>query len=1039
MASKLWVVSAIACACWTVAGLTLLPAVSVIGQSALAAEEKADDAATINLVAGRQSVDDWVLEQHDEVGAKGEKRAVDGAVEFKVTKAGTEDWHVQGYLPNIDLKDEQHLTVRFKIKADKARAIVIHAGQQQEPYQSVCGWTTVQATTEWTTVGFEGVVKGAQAGNTRVPALGLGKEVGTVWVKDVEVLVAAPASLAKEFFPFVIPYDDAKKGTATDVGSVLSPTAAGANGRIVVRDGHFVEEKSGKRIKFWAANVTAVDAFPEKADAEALAARLAKYGVNLVRLHHMDNPWGVDGGQSLWAPGSKDRQTYNKDNLDKLDYLIACLKKHGIYINMNLKVSRQFLPGDGFPESVNDIPDFDKRVDKYEPRMIALQKDHARKFLTRKNPYTGMTLIEDPVMAIVEINNENSLVNFSGSPMGAGLEAMPEPFKGQLVSLWNNWLTAKYGTTAKLRAGWSAGVLPGKPGILNKDTPWVENAQGEMKMKITPGGQGSDTRAADASITVENTVGPEWHAQALIAGLTLEKGRSYVLKFTARASKERKMGVGLTLDQADWRNLGFAESVALGTKEKSFRLPFVAGDVVADHSRFVFTVGNADGTVEVSGVELVPADANDVLPSGQTLETRTVEMPGGGGSRAQQTDWLSFLAETERAYGETMRKVLRDELHVKASIIDRQLQWGSATALYREEQSEFADTHQYWQHPDFPGKPWDANNWRIGRKMVADELAEGRYATLDLAMYRVAGKPFTVSEYDHPAPNDFAAEMLPMISSFAAAQDWDAIYPFCQSAHGANVKPDTIQGYFDQSSNPAKFAFTPSAAIILRSGAMDPLAGAKTVDVPLRLWETFDGLPSVWRKADLTVDGMLANRLVVKVAGGPSAGAPASSAARTPTTVDILKSPAGNLYRAVGWGAVAAAGKFDGTPVVLGPMTWTCQDKADPFAAMTLVTLDNKPLNQPGRLLLTVLNRAENNGMGWNADRTTVGSVWGTGPVMIKQTTARVSIAGHAGNKVFALKPDGTRAGPVATETSGDSLRFTITPSDKTVWYEIVP
>jgi glycosidase len=47
-----------------------------------------------------------------------------------------------------------------------------------------------------------------------------------------------------------------------------------------------------------------------------------------------------------------------------------------------------------------------------------------------------------------------------------------------------------------------------------------------------------------------------------------------------------------------------------------------------------------------------------------------------------------------------------------------------------------------------------------------------------LAARRVAGKPYTVSEYNHPAPNQYVAEGFPMIAAFGAFQGWDGVFSF---------------------------------------------------------------------------------------------------------------------------------------------------------------------------------------------------------------------------------------------------------------------
>jgi hypothetical protein len=39
-----------------------------------------------------------------------------------------------------------------------------------------------------------------------------------------------------------------------------------------------------------------------------------------------------------------------------------------------------------------------------------------------------------------------------------------------------------------------------------------------------------------------------------------------------------------------------------------------------------------------------------------------------------------------------------------------------------------------------------------------------------------AGKPFTVSEVNHPNPNEYGCEMIPLLAAYGAFQDWDGIF-----------------------------------------------------------------------------------------------------------------------------------------------------------------------------------------------------------------------------------------------------------------------
>jgi hypothetical protein len=99
---------------------------------------------------------------------------------------------------------------------------------------------------------------------------------------------------------------------------------------------------------------------------------------------------------------------------------------------------------------------------------------------------------------------------------------------------------------------------------------------------------------------------------------------------------------------------------------------------------------------------------------------------------------------------------------------------------------------------------------------------------------------------------------------------------------------------------------------------------------------------------------------------------------------------------------------------------------------VTLVALDNKPLAQSTRLLLTAIGRAENQNMRWNANRTSVGPNWGSGPVVVQAVPATVTLPGGAW-KVETLSATGNLLGQVAASTNS----FTLTAAHKSPWYLI--
>lgn len=227
--------------------------------------------------------------------------------------------------------------------------------------------------------------------------------------------------------PFVMDHRHGASSPA-DV-SFLLDAPAGKNGFIQIRNGH-LSTSAGQRMRFWGVHLTdwsrgSVE-LPPKEDAPMWAAALARFGVNLVRLHFLDLP----SPRGIVDSSRNDSRSFDAQQLDRLDFLFSELKKRGIYADLNLNVGRSYKSGDG-------VQDFDKiqwgkGLTLFDPRLIELQKEYARQLLTHMNPYTGLEYRNDPAIAIVEILNENALF--------LGFRAPTPYYNDELTKLYNDWL-----------------------------------------------------------------------------------------------------------------------------------------------------------------------------------------------------------------------------------------------------------------------------------------------------------------------------------------------------------------------------------------------------------------------------------------------------------------------------------------------------------------------------------------------------------------------------------------------------------------------
>lgn len=250
-------------------------------------------------------------------------------------------------------------------------------------------------------------------------------------------------------FPFVISYDG--PDNVTNMSHLLD-VPAGKDGFIHIEDGHFVNEAG--RVWLNATNLTGSANFPSHEQADLLAERLARFGINCVRLHYMDSNYGnfiEEQEQGIFTIDENTQRNLDPEQMDKMDYMIAKFKSKGIYTNINLHVARKLDERDGFI-GIDRRPHLDKGVDNFEPRMIDLQKEYAKDLLTHVNPYTKLAYSEDPCVAMVEINNENALIR---EYHNGTIDKLPEPYSGEFQKQWNEWLHKKYTSLNALCDAWN--------------------------------------------------------------------------------------------------------------------------------------------------------------------------------------------------------------------------------------------------------------------------------------------------------------------------------------------------------------------------------------------------------------------------------------------------------------------------------------------------------------------------------------------------------------------------------------------------------
>lgn len=252
-------------------------------------------------------------------------------------------------------------------------------------------------------------------------------------------------------------FDTFPDSSLVDFSFLLDPPA-GKHGFVELgQEGHFRYSKTGQRAKFWGVTIAATHAGDiEKRRIEQVVDVLARGGCNMLRLHEMDNRGGekynlvrrniIDEAY----PNNNISTEFDAEYRDRADYWIACAQKKGIYVYLVLRGYRTFREGDGVA-SADKLDRAAKPYAFFDDRLIELQKQYADEWLFKHvNPYTGKPNGLNPAVAILEIENEDSL--FYGH---VAWREFAEPYHANFHKMWNAWLAKEYGSTAALRKAWT--------------------------------------------------------------------------------------------------------------------------------------------------------------------------------------------------------------------------------------------------------------------------------------------------------------------------------------------------------------------------------------------------------------------------------------------------------------------------------------------------------------------------------------------------------------------------------------------------------
>jgi len=415
---------------------------------------------------------------------------------------------------------------------------------------------------------------------------------------------------------------------------------------------------------------------------------------------------------------------------------------------------------------------------------------------------------------------------------------------------------------------------------------------------------------------------------------------------------------------------------------------------------------------------LAQRTAEGLRAPGPADEEAKAELPTFQGSPSAQADYVQYLREIERNGVLSLARFMREELGLKSMLVNSQANFGGLAGVLREaELSDFIDMHGRWEFPD---------RTQVGAMDASSPL-------LQLASYRVFGKPFVVSEYAS-AHGAYAAEMLPLLIGIAGLQDWDAVFAFTYADSTRDYQSARIGGAWDLAGNPAKSAFLTSAASAFRRGLVAPGQGRVELSVPDHpntLPFTEGALPRLWREHDVPEPAAAIQQLGIALHAG-SGAITASPAARA---TGALGSDTGELL----WEAHGAHARFSinapafkavcgflsDSALEFGAVGLEFHSFAPGFACVSLLTLDDRPFESSRRVLLSVSGLAQNAARSSTQPAAEIAlAQYVPVTVTLPRDTWRAEALDAAGAPTHVLAVINTAQSKVSTEYSSAALSY---------------
>lgn len=601
----------------------------------------------------------------------------------------------------------------------------------------------------------------------------------------------------------------------------LPSKTTATKGRIAVANGKLVYP-DGSRARLYGVAIAGPAVFPDSSQAVAVASRLRSLGINLVRLTLFDYTNYNDA--SIMIRSSTTSRGFDSSMLRRFDWFIAQLRMQGIYVSLVLRSARLARRDDGIPgwDSIR----YSGRIYSYFlPGYQMLVRDYVRDLLSRRNLFTGIPYSDDPTIALIELEQDNSIftqwVSNTVFPLSQGGQ-LSYLHSRMLDSAFIRYVLAKYGSAQTAQTAWrfvprtSANTI-GNPSFEDPfDNSWQLSLSGGAVAIVErdpldkkDGGYSMRIRISQPGSAAGNVRYRNLQPQ-------LQRYALYRIQLWARTDVPQRL-ITFTIG-----NFSFRDTLRQQWREYTYTFR----SNVEGPAEFRVDAGATSGDVWLDNVRAT-ATEEPALLSGESFSNYTIAR-----SRyAQYTvhsfprwrDNLQFYESlAEKWYG-WMARLIHDTLRCKALIAPGNQQF-LLNDIYVARLLDLSSVGTGWDSPyrRIAGATSDSAWYIVNDPQLGNRNGGIIYIP---ARTRIAGKPLMVNSYGVPYPFSAMGELTTLVPAYLAYQDADVFVltyyaynrssldtPWVRNRYGP-TSAGTITHY-EYTGNPAVISALPFSAAV---------------------------------------------------------------------------------------------------------------------------------------------------------------------------------------------------------------------------------